>query len=193
MKRIAIIGANGQVGSEVCLMLGMMKDIEVVPVCRTEIGSAFLRRCGLPVQHAKASDTAAIRQVLAGCDLVADFSLPTGSASEVRATMREVIPSLAAAAPAGVPYVYLSSVTAFGVPDFHQPLKEYWFSRNMYGACKRYGERLAMRSASEQKRPGYVLRVGVVHGELAPISNKVLLKINVTGNAQAAAVVICGA
>ena len=182
MKRIAIIGANGQVGSEVCLMLGMMKDIEVVPVCRTEIGSAFLRRCGLPVQHAKASDTAAMRQVLAGCDLVADFSLPTGSASEVRATMREVIPSLAAAAPAGVPYVYLSSVTAFGVPDFHQPLKEYWFSRNMYGACKRYGERLAMRSASEQKRPGYVLRVGVVHGELQAVTRKTLQTVRSAGD-----------
>ena len=182
MKKIAIIGANGQVGSEVCLLLGMMEDIEVVPVCRTQIGSAFLRRCGLPVQHAKASDTAAMRQVLAGCDLVADFSLPTGSASEVRATMREVIPSLSAAAPSGVPFVYLSSVTAFGGPDFHQPLKHYWFSRNMYGACKRYGERLAMRSARKQKRPGYVLRVGVVHGELQAVTRKTLQTVRTVGD-----------
>lgn len=180
-KRIAIIGANGQVGSEVCLLLSRMEDIEVVPVCRTEIGSAFLRRCGLTVRHARASDAVAMRAVLEGCDVVADFSLPTGSASEVRAAMREVIPSLAAAAPAGAPYVYLSSVTAFGVPDFHSELKTYWFSRNMYGACKRFGERLVLRSARSNQRPGYVLRVGVVHGELQAVTRKTLQTVRTAG------------
>ena len=181
-KRIAIIGANGQVGSEVCLLLGLMDNIEVVPVCRTEIGSAFLRRCGLPVRHARAGDPVAMREVLAGCDLVADFSLPTGSASEVRAAMRQVIPSLAAAAPAGAPYVYLSSITAFGLPDFHSELKNYWFSRNMYGACKRFGERLVFRSALQNGRPGYVLRVGVVHGELQAVTRKTLQTVRTAGD-----------
>ena len=35
--------------------------------------------------------------------------------------------------------------------------------------------------------------LNVVHGELARVSNKVMLKVNVTGNAQAAAVIVCGA
>ena len=35
--------------------------------------------------------------------------------------------------------------------------------------------------------------LNVVHGELAQVTNKVMLKINVTGNAQAAAVIACGA
>lgn len=35
--------------------------------------------------------------------------------------------------------------------------------------------------------------LNVVHGPMASISNKLLLKINVTGHAQAAAVVVCGA
>lgn len=181
-KRIAIIGANGQVGSEVCLLLSMMDGIEVVPVCRTEIGSAFLRRCGLNVRHGRASDAVAMRTILEGCDMVADFSLPTGSASEVRAAMREVIPSLTAAAPSRVPYVYLSSVTAFGVPDFHQELKSYWFSRNMYGACKRFGERLVFRSTRANRRPGYVLRVGVVHGELQAVTRKTLETVRTAGH-----------
>lgn len=182
MKRIAIIGANGQVGSEVTLLLGMMPGVEVVPVCRTEIGSAFLRRCGVKVAHARASDAAAMKQTLAGCDLVADFSLPTGSASEVRAAMREVIPSLVSAAPAGVPHVYLSSITAFGVPDFHHELKYYRFSRNMYGACKRFGERLVFSSAQAARRPAFVLRVGVVHGELQAVTRKTLHTVRTAGD-----------
>lgn len=182
MKRIVVIGANGQVGSEVCLLLRMMPDVEVVPVCRNEIGSAFLRRCGFPVMHAQPTDTEAMQKVLAGADLVADFTLPTGSASEVRAVMSKVIPSLAAAAPPGVPYVYLSSITAFGVPDFHQELRFYRFSRNMYGACKRFGEKLLFASAKKNRRPGYVLRVGVVHGELQAVTRKTMQMVRTAGD-----------
>ena len=87
MKRIGIIGANGQVGSEVCLFLTLRNDVEVVPICRTEIASSFLRRCGLACRHGRASDRADAERLLADLDLIADFSLPTGSASEVRAAI----------------------------------------------------------------------------------------------------------
>ena len=36
MTTIGVIGANGQVGAEVCLFLSEMEGIEVVPICRTE-------------------------------------------------------------------------------------------------------------------------------------------------------------
>jgi nucleoside-diphosphate-sugar epimerase len=81
------------------------------------------------------------------------------------------------AAPRGVPVVYMSSITAFGIPDFHQPLREYRFSRNMYGACKREGERLAVNAAKRSQRPAYVLRLGVVHGELQAVSRQTLQQV----------------
>jgi len=182
MKRIAIIGANGQVGSEVSLLLSMMPDVEVVPVCRTEIGSAFLRKAGLPVRHAKPVERDEMRRVLEGCDVVADFSLPVGAASEVRASMKQIIPNLAEAAPPGVPLVYLSSITAFGFANFRQPLKYYQFSRNVYGSCKRFGEHLARSSAAKTGRPAFVLRVGVVHGELQAFSRKIRQQVRTAGD-----------
>lgn len=182
MKKIAIIGANGQVGSEVSLLLSMMPDVEVVPICRTEIGSAFLRRVGLPVKHAAATDIEVMREALEGCDLVADFSLPVGGVSEVRDTMKEIIPNLAEAAPAGAPFVYLSSITAFGIKDFRQPLKYYPYSQNIYGSSKRVGEKLALKAAKATDRPGYVLRVGVVHGDLQMVTRKLQQDIRTAGD-----------
>ena len=181
MKKIAIIGANGQVGSEVSLLLSMMPDVEVVPICRTEISSAFLRRIGLPVKHATPADVEGMRNALKGCDLVADFSLPVGGVSEVRDRMKQIIPNLAEAAANGVPLVYLSSITAFGIRDFRQPLKYYPFSQNIYGSSKRVGEKLALSAAAKTDRPGYVLRVGVVHGDLQMVTRKTQQDIRTAG------------
>ncbi len=181
MKRIAIIGANGQVGSEVCLLLSMMPGVQVVPVCRTVIGSAFLRRCGLAVRHASATGVEDLRRALEGCDVVADFSLPVGAASEVRKVMREVIANLVDAAPPKAAFVYLSSITAFGIPDFHQPLKTYRLSRNVYGSCKRVGEQLAASACASSGRSAYLMRVGVVHGELQAVSRKIQQQVATAG------------
>ena len=172
--RIAIIGANGQVGSEVCLFLRSYEDIEVIPICRTEIGSAFLRRCGFTPRLGSVSRPAEARALLSDCDLVADFSLPSGSSAEVRDAMRGLILTATEHAPAGVPFVYLSSITAFGIPDFRGPLKHYRLSRNQYGASKRYAERLVRKACKRTGRKAFVLRVGVVHGELQAVSRQTL-------------------
>lgn len=172
MKRIAILGANGQVGTEVCLFLSFMPDVEPVPICRSSIGAAYLRRCGLDVRVGHINDENQARYLLNGCDVVADFSLPVGSTIEVKQTMRRVIPNLARYAPDGAQLVYLSSITAFGIPDFHQALRFYRISRNRYGSCKRYGEKVVFASGRRYGRATYVLRLGVVHGELQAVSRK---------------------
>jgi dTDP-4-dehydrorhamnose reductase len=178
MKRIGIVGANGQVGSEVCLLLRMMEDVEPVPICRSEIASAFLRRCGFECRHGDVSVPADARRVLADLDVVADFSLPSGPSAGVRAAMRSIIPNIAKHAPRGIPMIYLSSITAFGIPDFHSPLREYVFSRNNYGACKRYAERLVRQA----NRDTYTLRAGVVHGELQAVTRKMVHDIRLAGD-----------
>lgn len=185
MKRIGILGANGQVGSEVCLFLRLMKDVEVVPICRSEIASAFLTKCGLDCRHGRVERPEEAARLLAGCDVVADFSLPTGSPSEVRAAMRGIIINAVHYAPPQAAFVYLSSITAFGIPDFRSPLKHYSLSRNTYGACKRYGERLAQKAGSQTGRSTYVLRVGVVHGELQAVSRKMVADAKNAGNTTA--------
>ncbi|MEZ5403269.1 MAG: NAD(P)-dependent oxidoreductase [Bryobacteraceae bacterium] len=183
MKKIGILGANGQVGTEVCLLLRLMGEFEPVPICRSEVGSAFLRRCGFdPRLGCVDRDQDEARRLLSGLDIVADFSLPAGAASGVRKAMHAVITNLAKSAPGGVPMIYLSSITAFGVPDFHSPLREYMFSRNNYGASKRYAEGLARKAGRANGRKTYILRVGVVHGELQAVSRKTLREVLLAGD-----------
>jgi dTDP-4-dehydrorhamnose reductase len=106
------------------------------------------------------------RELLRDLDLVADFSLPAGSSSHVRSQIRQTIGNIVSYAPAGVPFVYLSTILAFGNPDFHSPLRQYRFSRSAYGSTKRFAERFVRSMSAKYKRPAYVFRVGVVHGEL---------------------------
>ncbi len=172
MKRIAILGANGQVGTEVCLLLKLMPGVEVVPICRSETSASYLRRCDLDVRIGRVDDGDTAARLLEKCDAVADFSLPTGSTVEVQRAMRSVIPNLARYSPAGVPLVYLSSITAFGIPDFHHPLREYRISRNSYGACKRYGERLAFRSGRTAGRFTFcALALSTANYRQSPVSS----------------------
>jgi nucleoside-diphosphate-sugar epimerase len=165
-KRIGIIGANGQLGSEVCLLLSQMEDVEVVPICRNHVGASFLRRCGLTVRTGTTDNETNSRRLLEGLDLVADFSLPAGSSSHVRSQITQTISNINRFAPPRAPFVYLSSILAFGNPDFRSELRNYWFSRSAYGSTKRYAERLAQKLSEKHHRPAYVFRVGVVHGDL---------------------------
>jgi dTDP-4-dehydrorhamnose reductase len=173
MKRIAIVGANGQVGTEVCLLLREMAAVEPIPVCRTAAGAAFLRHQGFECRIGSVSERNEAPALLQDCDAVADFTLPTGSAYEVRAQMRKLIGAAVAATPAGRPYIYLSSITAFGFRDFQSPLVHHRISRNAYGASKRYAEGL-VRKACARRREAYILRVGVVHGELQAVTREMV-------------------
>jgi nucleoside-diphosphate-sugar epimerase len=173
-KRIGIIGANGQLGSEVCLLLSQMEGMEVAPICRNQVGASFLRRCGLEVRIGAADNEANTRKLLEGLDLVADFSLPAGSSSHVRSQIGQTMSNVIRFAPPGVPFVYLSSILAFGNADFHSDLHSYRFCRSAYGLTKRYAEQLARKLSSKHDRPTYLFRVGVVHGDLQAATRQAL-------------------
>ena len=181
-KKIGIIGANGQLGSEVCLLLNEVEGIQPVPICRNEVGATFLRRCGLDVRLGTADNEANSRELLQDLDLVADFSLPAGSSSHVRSQIRQTISNLIRFAPPKVPFVYLSSILAFGNPDFHSALRSYKFSRNAYGSTKRFAEDLARQLSAKEKRPAYLFRVGVVHGEFQAATREAVKNIRASAN-----------
>jgi dTDP-4-dehydrorhamnose reductase len=181
-KKVGIIGANGQVGTEVCLILRETPGIEPVPICRNEIGATFLRRCGFNVRVGQVDTEAKARTVLEGLDLIADFSLPAGATSYVRAQMRTTIGNIIQFAPSGIPFVYLSSILAFGNPDFHHELKSYRFSLNAYGSTKRYAEELAQKLSAEHQRPAFLYRVGVVHGEFQAATRQALKDLQLTSH-----------
>ena len=171
---IGVIGANGVVGSEVCLFLRQMDDITPVPICRTKISSAFLRRAGMDCRHGSLADPPIARGLLADCDLVVDFSLPRGLPSQFRESARELIKSVIQHSRRSVPFIYISSTMALGMPSQGGALERYAFARTAYGTLKRYSERLAIRAGKQFGNPVYVLRLGHVHGELQPVSRYIV-------------------
>jgi nucleoside-diphosphate-sugar epimerase len=162
---IGIIGANGQVGSAVSLYLSQMPGIQVVPICRTMFGSSFLRKCGLECRHGILGNETA-EQLLKGCDVIADFSLPKGSLSEIRAAIKRTLTYAIRDAEGSARFVYISTMIAFGMSGESERFRRYAVARSIYGASKRYGERVALYLGRKHKREVYVLRLGQVHGEL---------------------------
>jgi nucleoside-diphosphate-sugar epimerase len=173
-RKIGIVGANGQLGSEVCLLLNQMEGIQPVPICRNQVGASFLRRCGLDVRLGTTDNEVNSRKLLEDLDLVADFSLPTGASSHVRSQITVTVTNILRFAPAGVPFVYLSSILAFGNPDFRADLRTYRFSGSEYGSTKRFAEHLVRKLSAKYGRAAYLFRVGVVHGDLQAATRQAL-------------------
>lgn len=177
MVTIGIIGANGQVGFEVCLFLSRMSDVKVVPICRTKLGSTFLRRCGLECRHGTIDSPEETARHLADCDLVADFSLPKGLPSEQRSAIRQIITNAVEQSAHHSRFVYISSMMAFGMEYQSRVIRRYILAHTIYGATKRYAEQLAFRVGRKMGREIYVLRLGQVHGELQSVGRAMMQEL----------------
>jgi nucleoside-diphosphate-sugar epimerase len=167
---IGVIGANGQVGSEVCLFLATWPGIRVVPICRSRAGSTLLRRAGLECRHGSVTSPESARTLLEGCDLVADFSFPGGVAGEFRDASRRTLENAILHGPPGAAFVYASTMMAFGMPFGSPRFRQHLLARSTYGANKRWAERCARRLGRRAGRPIYTLRIVEVHGELQAVS-----------------------
>jgi nucleoside-diphosphate-sugar epimerase len=169
---IGLVGGNSQVATEVALFLSLRPDIQVVPICRSSIGSAFLRHCGLSNRVGAMSDASTARALMAGLDSVADFSLPLGAAGEMRRRTQSGITQLVEQSPAACRVVYISTQMAFGMRQGETDRHYHFIAGTTYGATKRYGEHLVRRLARTAGKEAYVLRLGQVHGELQSVSQQ---------------------
>jgi nucleoside-diphosphate-sugar epimerase len=172
MPTIAIVGANGQVGSEIALLLAQIADVEVVPIVRSEYGGSYLRRAGLSVRVGSVSREDDTQRLLEGVDVVADFSLPGGLPAAIRKGIEGNVRACMAHAPKHAAYVFMSSTMAFGMPG-GSAYAEHTLARTPYAAQKRFGERLTQTLGARHGRPAFSFRLGQVHGELQGVSREV--------------------
>ena len=84
MTRIAVLGANGQVGAEACLLLRNQPDVELIPICRNQRSSSYLRYHGIPCRHGLPADADQAGELLAGADVILDFALALGLPRDTR-------------------------------------------------------------------------------------------------------------
>ncbi len=161
-----MLGANGQVGSELCLLLANLDGIELVPVCRTRSGSAFLRWQGIACRHGRPADPVDASRLLGDCDLILNLALAGGNPAQIRATEDQLIRHSFEFSRPGATVVYFSTQSVYGDPSPGRSVR--W--RNPYGRAKRVSESKVLACARRFGKRAYILRLGHVCGELQGIS-----------------------
>jgi len=173
VHRVAVIGANGQVGAELCLLLSTVAEIDLVPICRNRTGSAFLRYSGISCRHGRVGDPTEAAQLIGDCDAILNCALGTGTPSEIRAFDRALIHNLFACSPPGAIIIHLSTLMVHGDPRPGLRLR----LRNPYARAKLAAEKRVGVESSRGGKPGYTLRLGHVCGSLQNITEKIRREI----------------
>lgn len=169
MPRIALIGANGQVGAELCVLLAREPGIELVPICRTRSGSAFLRHHGIAVRHGRVADGADARRLFGDCDVVVNAALATGTPTEIRRAEDAIVTNAISESMATARVVHFSTQSVYGDPRPGQLIR--W--RSSYGRAKVATEFTALRAARRAGKALHVFRLGHVCGELQGITQDI--------------------
>jgi nucleoside-diphosphate-sugar epimerase len=169
MTKVAILGANGQVGAELCLLLRDRSDIDLVPICRNRSGSAFLRWQGISCRHGRPADPKRAAALFGDCDVIVNSSLATGTPSEIRNNEDGIIHNMFAYSKAGTKIIHFSTQSVYGDPDPRRIIR--W--RNPYGRVKIESERQVRKAQRRFGKDAFILRLGHVCGRLQEISNTI--------------------
>ena len=167
MLKMAVVGANGQVGAELCLLLAVRKDIELIAVCRNRSGSAFLRWQGIACRHGRVADPADAARLLGDCDVVVNSSLAGGSPAQIRRTEDRIVENIVRHSKNPATIIHFSTQSVYGDPHPNRWIR--W--RNPYGRAKLATERRLRREARKARKAAFILRLGHVCGALQEISH----------------------
>ncbi|HEV2700866.1 MAG TPA: NAD(P)-dependent oxidoreductase [Steroidobacteraceae bacterium] len=166
MSKIAIMGANGQVGAEVCLLLRQMGGVEIIPICRSRSGSAFLRWQGIACRHGRPADPQDVSRLLGDCDVIVNFALTTGNPAQMRRTEDLLVRHAFEFSPPDATIIHFSTQSVYGDPRPGRLVR--W--RSPYGRGKLLTERSVRAAQRRWRKAAFILRLGHVCGELQGIS-----------------------
>ena len=163
--RIAVVGANGRLGAELCLRLDAAGHA-LAPIARNRAGSAFLRLAGLECRHGRVSVPAEARPLLEDCDVVVHLAYAVPRSRDGHRANLALARHVVEAAPAGAAVVLASTIMVYG-PTAPVRLPD------AYGLEKLQIERLVRRAARQRGSRAYVFRIGHTLGELQPLTLQV--------------------
>lgn len=160
---IAIIGANGFIGTRLVELLHLGGDHTVVPVVRRASGLALPARFALDWRIGDALNVESLAAAISDCEAVVHVAL--GDSRQIE-TMPVVLCEAAAAA--GVKRViYLSSASVHGQappPDTTETTPLHCRHAMDYNNAKVRAERVFFRQCAKHRLEGFALRPGVVFG-----------------------------
>ena len=166
--RIAVLGANGQVGGDVMLLLRTM-GVSAWGAARSSRGSAFLRLNGIETRHGDPAEPEAATRLMADATVIANLALAIGTPAEMREGNEAIIRTTMEQMPPTATYVFFSTQVANPTcrPE-DQPAR-----LSDYGREKRRNERQVARLADKLGRRFLVVRLGHFTGPLQGLSRNI--------------------
>ena len=169
VPKVAVLGANGQVGAELCLLLARVPGLELVPVCRNRSGSAFLRWQGVACRHGRPAEPLQAAALFSDCDAVVNCALATGSPRAMRRMEDRIVQSMVEHSRPGTVLVHFSTQSVYGDAQPGRLIR--W--RSLYGRAKLATERHLTRVARGAGRAVFIFRLGHVCGPLQDITHSI--------------------
>lgn len=173
IKRVAIIGANGQVGAEICEIL-RDEGVDLVPICRNRMGSAYLRYKGIACRHGYATNEDDMARLVSDCDVIVNLALGSGTLREAREANNRLISNIVQKSNRSAIVIHFSTISVYGDP--YPKTKFRW--KNLYAKEKMRCDKLAIKFGRRHGKDVYVLRLGHVCGRLQNITRLVREQLN---------------
>ncbi|MCH7647579.1 MAG: sugar nucleotide-binding protein [Thaumarchaeota archaeon] len=179
--KIAVIGANGNVGTELCYLL--KDDCDLIPIVRNRIGSVFLEHNDMRCRIADISKPNDAKKVLSDVDIVVNSAWVadrfSGSQNQSsRLINKEIIENSVKFSKKDATIIYLSTIRAFA-HKVDPTTSKFWPPR--YDVEKQYLEKILISQIAKNKKKGIVFRCGHVFGDGQP-NTRLIKKILETNN-----------
>ena len=167
--KLALIGANGNVGSELCFLL--QNDVELKPITRNRLGSVFLNHHGFDCTISDISKENDAKESLSDVDVVVISSYATdiftGSQTRSSQLINEKIikNSINFSHPDAV-IIYFSTIRAFS--NRIDPNTSNGWTKSGYDKEKLTLEKILFSESAKKKKKAFALRLGHVYGDNQP-------------------------
>ena len=163
-KKILILGATGQIGKELSLILNENKEISVTCHARTKVSAAFLleKKIDCVICPTKSE---MLKKEINNSDLIFDLAAPnSGSLNEIKNFYKERFNFIINNMKAKTKFVFASTMNAYGISEKNNKLKNYFFPSSIYAANKRYAEKYSAKLAKKNSIEIFLVRLSEVHG-----------------------------
>jgi dTDP-4-dehydrorhamnose reductase len=117
--KVAIIGGNSRVASEVCFLL-RQDGVDVIPIVRTQVGASFLEESGFDCRIADVTHPKKAENVLVDADVVVlaafarQYSRRLFHPKQARSTNESLVRNTVKYSPSDATVIYFSSIKAWG-------------------------------------------------------------------------------
>jgi len=165
-KSILILGATGQVGKEISLVLKNQTVINTIFHARTRASALFLINNNINTLVCDFTSDK-LKKIINTVDLVVDLTLrDSGSLMESKKFYKSRIDYLSKFMKKNSKIILASTMDVLGLNKENNKLKNYFFSRTIYASNKRFAEKIYKKITRKKSIDLFILRLSSVQGEL---------------------------